>query len=291
MIYRYILKKRHIKFSRVVTICVSLLFIVSCGIPTNLYMYDEEMEDESASYYIFDNPDDSDSDSDVITTTITFNIDSAYQTEDSPSICYFYSIYSASMLDDITDNTYASKITPSFKSTYSDLPGRYLANDPEVLSVSYLDGEIKLFKFTYDDLDQDVPYYLATIDGSMEYDEDVTATFSITQVTDSDNNIYFDFTETSNIYYYLNSSEELASIYGTNLTLKRYNGDTFISNDNISELDTDTDYDYVFNDDEDSSYYDNYSDYKIAVFAALNVTGEFTNIFWSDLQYLGSFDL
>ncbi len=302
--------KRHIKIGRALLVCVSLFIVSACGIPTSIYLNNGITDEDDVSYYSFDSVKYSSTDSYI--TTLTFNIDDEYVVEDSPSIVYFYSIYTSDIFG-LNETTFSTKITDAFESTYTDLPGRRLNtnsdSDPYVLSVSYGSGDIKLYKFSYsEDLtdtyyDQDAMSYLTTVDDS-ESDDTVfsstgieyTVNFNIQKIVDSSDssNFYIDFNQVeedssdSENYFSFNTLVSSGFKSSTNtFNLKRFNNDNFIVSDNMSNI-TETDYDYLFTDIDD---FDTSETYSVLIYAALTVEGDFTNIFWSDLHEVGSFDL
>lgn len=271
-----ILKKhlRHIFNSRAIILYVSFFLIISCGIPTNIYLKEGITNEAGVSYYQFSLQAE---DTDSYITTLTFNlVDDSLVVENTPSICYFYSIY-PSNLTNFSESNFSSQIISSFNSTYSQLPGRRLdtsQTDSSVISVDYNDFNIKLYKFTYNDLDQEPLSYLATIK-SLTYNSEYQANFKIKQIKTS-NQSTFNFEEYNSSFFktnpYLNSS---------NLELKRFNTKEF----KASSIDEE-DYDYIY-----SETVNNDTSYKVIVFAALTVEGQFSNIFWTNLHKVGSFDL
>jgi hypothetical protein len=301
MINRRFKFKRHIIIGRALLVCVSLFIISACGIPTSIYLYNEDPDEDGVSYYEFSTSDSTDT-TDSYTTSFSLYIDTdTYQIEDSPSLCYFYTIIDS----DDDSSTISDDLQDEFESKYADLPGSRLdtnsSSDPYVLTDS--SGSYKLYKFTYkndnddnDDsvLDQEYLSYLATLDSLISdnttYEETgvISADLIISKV-DNDESYYFTFnldnfvsddSYSSSQFNTKNADEVYESTEDYKYNLFRYNKDEFIT---ASELDEDDDLDYVV---EDSN-----TDYTVIVFVALTVEGDFTNIFWSDLHEVGTFSL
>lgn len=263
---------RHIFNSRAIIFYVSFFMLVSCGIPTNIYLKEGITNEEGVSYYQFSLPTE---DTDSYITTLTFNlVDDSFVVEGTPSICYFYSIF-PSDLSGLTEASYSSKIITQFNSIYASLPGRRLdsnQSDSSVLNIDYNNNKIKLFKFNYNDTEQKALSYLTTIK-SLNYNQEYEVKFKIQNL----NNGKFNFEEyNSSLFESLDSTGN--TIETENITLARYNNNPFKTS---SIDDDDSDYTIISN----SNYY------KVIVFAALTVEGQFSNIFWTNLHKVGSFDL
>jgi len=246
--------------------------IISCGIPTNIYLKEGITDEEDVSYYEFASQVEG---TDSYITTLTFNlVDDSLVVENTPSICYFYSIF-PSDLSGLTEASYSSKILTAFNSTYSSLPGRRLdssQSDSSVLDIDYNDNKIKLFKFNYNGTEQKALSYLSTIK-SLSYDHEYEVKFKIQNL----NNGEFNFEENNSSLFETHDSSD--NIIDTeDLILTRYNNKKFIT----SSID---------DDDSDYSITSNTNSYKVIVFAALTVEGQFSNIFWTNLHKVGSFDL
>ncbi len=265
MIYKYKLK-RHIKISRVITFCVSLLFLISCGIPLSFNF------DGKDSYYNFVT---SEIDENTYKTTLTFEIDDFFVLNNSPSLCYFYSIYSPEKTG-ISETTYINQLKSLFKKTYAELPGRQITtnkDDKFVLNEEYSNSKLKLYKFTYNDLEQNPTNYLSSIK-NLIYNKKYVADFTLQKNTAGGTSFTLKETnETEDTYF--NGTD--------NIELKRFNNDKF-----ISSAITDEDYDYIFSTDEELQ---EASDFKVIVFCAMSVEGDFSNIFWTDLHKINIFDL
>lgn len=275
--------KKHTKFCRATILCVFLFLFSSCGIPTYLYLLDSESDDYS--YCEFDSTSNSDG---SISTNLKFNIDSSYEVDGTPSICYFYAIYPSSISSDVSEKYFSDYIVSEFEDTYSDnYPGQRLdtsSDESYVLIYETNDIDIKLYKFTYDGLEQDALSYLAT---AYDYDNDSFSyvdwdvNFDISY-NSTDN--YFEFTQDDSDTDSFTTKNSLDNYVDTeNLTLKRYNKSKFITSD-IST----SDYDYLCTDIDEVN---ESVDFTVYVYAALTVEGNFTNIVWSDLHEVGSFDL
>ncbi len=273
-IHKYI---RHIFNSRAIIFYVSFFMLISCGIPTNIYLKNGITDEEGVSYYEFSSQVE---EPDSFVTTLTFNlVDESLVVEDTPSICYFYSIF-PSDLSDLTESSYASKILAAFNSKYSKFPGKPLSisqNDSSVLNIDYNDNKIKLYKFTYDDagIEQTALSYLSTIK-SLNYNNEYEVKFKIQNSNDGN----FNF-ENSSLFETHDSAGNI--IESDNLILTRFNKDKFKTS-SIAEDDSD----YLYS---DYTIMNNSNSYKVIVFAAFIVQGQFSNIFWSDLHKVGTFDL
>ncbi len=274
--------KRHIKISRVITIYVSLFFLISCGIPTYVSLNNGDIGDD-ISYYSFNNtPID-----DYIITNLEFHLkDPSFVVDDSPSVCYFYSIFPD---DGQSETIYSSDIINKFENTYSTPLGRPLdtsQSDESVINIDKNDYNIKLYKFSYNGFDQKPTTYLATIKGSpyIEYVSD----FKISK-TGTPNSITFNFNEESTTTTTTTTKfESLVSpntfIDTKNLQLKRFNNQEFIN----TAINANNDFEYLYLPNDEIIININY---KVLVFAALSVEGDFSNIFWSELHKVGSFDI
>ncbi len=279
----YLFVNKRTKKNRALFFCVLFFLILSsCGIPTFLSL--EEGENSETSYYEFNT---SDNDDNSKTTNVKFNIvDDITQVVDTPSICYFYAICPSNL--NISENTFNKSIINGFDNIYSHkIPGQRLNisnDDPYVLKKEIDDVDIKLYKFNYkflnqDVLDQKALSYLATAyDSNFKYNDVYDANFQISYNSISKQ---FDLNEIDSIKIYKTIDDTSSYVEPINLSLVRYNDDNFIN----SEIKS-TDLDYKCIDDVNNS-----STYKVYVYAALTVEGEFTNIFWSNLHKVGEFDI
>lgn len=273
----YLFLKKHATNYRAIICCVLLIFITSCGIPTVLIVNDGVVSDQS--YYEFSSSVDS---STSISTNLKFNlIDDSFQVNQSPSLVFFYSICPTSI---ITETTFSNKIETEFNSTYShQYPGRRFnisKDDPYLINVENNSNNYKLYKFTYNELEQLPLEYISTLK-SLEYGKDYDVNFQI--VFDSINNNFMLSETTSPKFFKTLSNNNY--IDSEDLILQRaINKENFI-NSNIEE----TDLDYLstnLNDLNNSN-----TTYKVIVFCAMTIEGDFSNIFWSNLHKVGSFEL
>jgi hypothetical protein len=257
---------------------VSLFFLISCGIPTYVSLNNGDIGDD-ISYYSFNSTPPID---DYITTNLEFHfIDSSFVVDDSPSVCYFYSIFPD---DGQSETIYSSDIINKFENTYSTPLGRPLdtsQSDESVINIDKNDYNIKLYKFSYNDLDQKPTTYLATIN-ALPYDYvTYVSDFKISKIGLA-NNISFILNEETDNFKSKDSSNNF--IVSKNLQLKRYNNQLFIN----SSINANNDFEYLYLPNDEIIININY---KVLVFAALSVEGDFSNIFWSELHKVGSFDI
>ncbi len=251
---------------------MSFFMLVSCGIPTNIYLKEGITNEEGVSYYQFSSQAE---DTDSYITTLTFDlVDDSLVVEDTPSICYFYSIF-PSDLSSLSESSYSSKIITQFNSIYTSLPGRRLdsnQSDSSVLNIDYNNNKIKLFKFNYNGNEQMALSYLTTIK-SLNYNQEYEVKFKIQNL----NNGEFNFEEFNSSLF--ETHDSTGNISETeNIALLRYNNNPF----KTSSID---------DDDSDYTIISNTNSYKVIVFAAFTVEGQFSNIFWTNLHKVGSFDL
>lgn len=245
-------------------------FIISCGIPSYFYMHNGEVIGEDISYYNFDNKEVD------LESEITFSIfnNSIYNISEGPSLVYLY----MTVQDDIDINSIKSKCVNSFVNNYQNSGNGKPIVEDEILTFQSNSIDYTLYKFhLFDNLAvsnalnvQNPTTYGVTYNGTIS-PSPVTSKLKVEKNISLNSEYNLVLNETVGTNYNV-STQALMSV--NDIILKRYNGDNFPS---------------VANSDEDFLSVEEESPYYVLVFTALNVsTGDFSNILWSDLNYMGS---
>ncbi len=273
---KYNFLKRHIKLSRAITCFVSLFFLISCGIPTLLYLHDGKITD--GSYYDFSS--EPNANKTEFDTTLSFNIynsetvNYSYDFEDSPSLCYFYAVCPTDVDPGIVSAFNSKYVTTPYSKR---LDTNQEDGNPYVLSVKSGEYNVKLYKFKFNKKLDQLPqnYLLKTnlYDDSNQFGVDQSALFNLSF---NELNKNFELTETTSVPIFVSSDSSQ-----TDIILTRYNNDNFI-NSGISE----SDLDYIVNDEGAIS-----SNYKVIVYVAMSIEGNFSNLVWSHLHEIGEIEL
>jgi hypothetical protein len=239
-----------------VSVFFCILILASCGIATLFYV----------SYSFSDGDDNGDS----VSGTFSVSSDeydnlSLIETDPvstGPSLMLFY------VLSNDKDISY-STITTKFSTTYKTSPyGKIVATDSDGIVLSTDDYDLYAFSDTDETTIFSAPEYIYTCNDPYENSLEFTLT------TERDTSSLYDIAMTQD------SSENYTIQAIGNLC--RYNGEKFLSDTGL--MDAEADYSKSFSSSEaqaDGEYY-------CHVFGAFCVSeGEFNNIFWTNLVYLG----
>ena len=251
----------------IISIIILASFFISCGIPNYFYLEDSDYKFTSEN----------DDDKTEITATLEISdTEQLEQLDDGISMVYFYFL---SNEETIATSTFESK----FKTKFIGSTGIGIIGGPSNLTddsvIGYIvddDEPYDLYAFNFKEDDLVSPYYHDLIE--LQNDEK----------TSDEKIIYADFSFTlkqdsgSYIVTYQRDNDDDDDFQ---LDLYRFNRDYFfpLSNDSLSDSYS-----------EDYSQFSDTStgDYYIHIFAAFTAQeGDFTNRWWSSLEYLGCLEI
>jgi len=257
------MKKIH-KFAIVFVLLIVLFLSLSCGIPSYLTL---AISDPTISSTVTERT--------IEITDIRINatqkldlFNTSQVTDQSPSLSFFYTITNSN----IQQSGLQTNFNTSYSSEYSRKPKSAIVTengDSSIIEYKYSDIIYRLFVLKADNINWESPnghINKITIPDNMQFN------FNISKETDLNNN------DNS----FIKVTYEDNNKVDQSLELKRYDNSYFtkLIPDSINN-----DYNTVTN--SDSKY--------VHIYAAVNVVGSslatFTNRFWSDLMYLGSYDL
>jgi len=261
----------------IITIIILASFFISCGIPNYFYLED----DDDYNFTSANNEDKTE-----ITATLQINdtveLDKLDKLDDGISMVYFYFL---SALDTISTDTFEDE----FKDKFIGSTGIGTIGGPSNITkdsvIGYIgddDEPYDLYAFNFKEDDLVSPYYHDLIE--LQNDE-----ITSDEITSDEKIIYADFSFTlkqdsgSYIVTYQRDNDDDDEFVTDDfqLDLYRFNRGNFLSSDSsLSESDLKSDYSQ-FSVTQPGSYY-------IHIFAAFTAQqGDFTNRWWSSLEYLG----
>lgn len=250
------------KLAIVFVLLIVLFLSLSCGIPSYLTL---AISDPTSSSTVTGRT--------IAITDIRINatqelglFNTSQVTNQSPSLTFFYTITNSN----IQQSGLQTNFNNSYSSEYSRKPKSAIVtenSDSSIIEYKYSDIVYRLFVLKADNINWSSPnghINKTTIPNNMQFN------FDISKETYLNNNSFIKVTYTDN------------KKGNQSLELKRYDNSYFtklIPNSNNNDYNTVTN--------SDSKY--------VHIYAAVNVVGSslatFTNRFWSDLMYLGSYDL
>lgn len=250
------------KLAIVFVLIIVLFLFLSCGIPSYLTL---AISDPTSSSSVTGRT--------IAITDIRINatqelglFNTSQVTAQSPSLTFFYTITNSSS----QQSGLQTNFNNSYSSEYSRKPQSAIVTengDSSVIEYKNSDIIYRLFVLKDDSINWESPnghINKTSIPNNMQFN------FNISKETDLDSNIYFKVT-----YNDLNN-------IGQTLELKRYDNSNFTK---LNPKINNNDYNTVT--DSDPKY--------VHIYAAINVVGSstatFTNRFWSDLMYIGSYEL
>ncbi|MBG0766210.1 MAG: hypothetical protein H0S77_01235 [Spirochaetaceae bacterium] len=258
------MKRRTTILSTASVFFIALILFSSCGIATRFYI-DSKIAPPTADSGIIIPPD-------SVMGIYKVNADPLNNLDwievgTGPSLMLFYLI---------TDKQNPpSSIISTFNSKYQQNYAGMAISSDEVLTVTDDNINYTLFRFSDDQgTEFKSPYYIAS---AVDHNNpDFSCTLTKKEISESDEYVYMNlvFDPTTSSYTIHQSSK-----------LYRYNAQPFETKLNTITTDNNPD---LF---KDYHLGDEPSDMYLHIYAAVNVSGSFNNIYWTDLAYLGHIPL